>query len=210
MLGGFRDGQYVLPKLPYAYDALEPVLDAQTLHLHHDKHHAGYVAALNAALDKLAEARKTNNYAAAKTLAQAVAFQGSGHDLHCLLWNSMSPEQVKNPQEPTGVLAEAMKTSFGSVDAAKAQFAAVTKDVEGGGWGVLAYDPISDRLVTLQCEKHQNLTFWGVVPLLVCDVWEHAYYLKYQNRRGDWVDAFLKQLVNWPFAAKVYETVRPQ
>ena len=203
MLGGFQGGQYVLPKLPYGYEALEPAYDAATVHLHHEKHHAGYVAGLNAALGKLADARKTGDYAAVKALSQAAAFHGSGHLLHCLFWQSMAPAQTKHPEESTKELAAAIRASFGSIDICKAQFAAATKDVEGSGWGILAHEPMADRLVILQAEKHQNLAIWGAVPLLVCDVWEHAYYLKYQNRRADWVDAFVKELANWSFAAKM-------
>jgi superoxide dismutase, Fe-Mn family len=105
-------------------------------------------------------------------------------------------------------MADAMKASFGSVEACKAQFAAAAKDVEGSGWGALAYEPTAGALLVLQAEKHQDLTFWGVTPLLVCDVWEHAYYLKYQNRRAEWVDAFVRQLADWSFAAKVYAWAR--
>ena len=170
--------------------------------MHHEKHHAAYVKGLNTALEKLDAARKAGDFAAVKALSQAVAFHGSGHILHCMFWNSMSPAQIKNPQPPTGDLADAIKASFGSFDSCWAQFAAATKDVEGSGWGVLAYEPVGDKLLVLQAEKHQNLTVWGVTPLLVCDVWEHAYYLKYQNKRPDWVDAF-KGLANWSFAAKM-------
>jgi Fe-Mn family superoxide dismutase len=207
LVGGADKGQYVLPKLPYAYSALEPLYDEATLHLHHEKHHAAYVKGLNTALEKLDAARKTGDYAAIKALSQAVAFHGSGHVLHCLFWNSMSPEQVKNPRPPEGELAEAMKAGFGSVEACWAQFAAATKDVEGSGWGVLAHEPVADKLLVLQAEKHQNLAVWGVTPLLVCDVWEHAYYLKYQNKRPDWVDAF-KNLANWSFAARMLAAAR--
>jgi len=104
-------------------------------------------------------------------------------------------------------LAAAMETSFGSVEAAKAQFAAATRDVEGSGWGILAYEPVAGRLVILQCLNHQNLTFWGATPILVCDAWEHAYYLQYQNRRSDWVASFMK-LADWEFAAARYSAAR--
>ena len=193
----YQNGQFVLPSLPYDYKALEPLYDAKTLEIHHTKHHAGYVKGLNTTLDKLAAARKSGDYGAVTALSRDLAFHGSGHVLHCLFWNSMTPEGLKTPE----MLAVAMKDSFGSVEAGQAQFAAATKAVEGSGWGVLAYGPVSDKLFILQCEKHQNLAVWGVVPLLVCDVWEHAYYLLYQNRRPDWVDAFMK-LANWEFAAQ--------
>jgi Fe-Mn family superoxide dismutase len=193
----FADGQYALPKLPYAHDALEPHYDARTLEIHHTRHHAGYVRGLNRTLAALTEARKAGNFAAIKALSRALAFHGSGHVLHCLFWHSMTPK----PAQPAGDLAAAMRKSFGSVEAALAQFAAATKAVEGSGWGVLAYEPVGDRLLVLQAEKHQNLTIWGAVPLLVCDVWEHAYYLKYRNRRAEWVAAFMK-LANWPLAGR--------
>jgi Fe-Mn family superoxide dismutase len=183
---------YTLPPLPYAYEALEPAIDAQTMKLHHDIHHAGYVKGLNAALDKLAEARKSGDYAAVKALSREVAFHGSGHLLHCCFWTNMTPAKT----EPKGRLSAMIARDFGSMDAFKAQFGNAAKQVEGSGWGILAFEPLSKRLLVLESEKHQNLTVWGVHPLLVLDVWEHAYYLKYQNRRPEYVDAFWN-VVNW-------------
>jgi Fe-Mn family superoxide dismutase len=203
LVGGVEDGLYVLPKLPYAYNALEPVYDEATLHLHHEKHHAAYVKGLNTALEKLDAARKAGDFAAVKALSRDLAFHGSGHMLHTLFWHSM----CKGGSKPSAELMKAKQDSFGSVEAAAAQFVAATNAVEGGGWGVLAYEPVSDKLLILQAEKHQDLTVWGVTPLLVCDVWEHAYYVQYQNRRPDWVDAFMK-LANWPFAAERLALVR--
>jgi len=196
MLGGFAGGKYVLPDLPYPANALEPQYDERTLRIHHDKHHAGYVAGANATMQALANARSSGDYAWIKKLSRDLAFNASGHVLHTLFWRSMTPGGAKVPDE----LAQAMKTSFGSVKAGIDQFAAAAKAVEGSGWGILAYEPVSRGLVVLQAEKHQNLTFWGATPLLVCDVWEHAYYLKYQNRRADWVNAFL-EIADWEFAA---------
>ncbi len=201
--GACKEGKYVLPELPYAYNALEPLYDEQTVRLHHDKHHAAYVSGLNAALDKLQAARQTKNFADIKALSKAVAFHGSGHILHTLFWHSMHP----GGSEISNDLEKAIKESFGSADACRSQFAAASKDVEASGWGILAYEPLSDKLLILQAEKHQDLSIWGVQPLLVCDVWEHAYYLKYQNRRGDWVDAFMK-LANWQFASERLAQVR--
>ncbi len=187
---------YVLPPLPYPYEALEPTIDAQTMKLHHDIHHAGYVKGLNAALDKLAEARKSGDYAATKALSREVAFHGSGHLLHCCFWTNMSPAKT----EPQGMLKRMLERDFGSLDAFKAQFGNAAKQVEGSGWGILAFEPLSMRLLVLEAEKHQNLSVWGVHPLLVIDVWEHAYYLKYNNRRPEYVDAFWN-VVNWNDAA---------
>jgi len=194
--GAYENGQYQLPPLPYDYNALEPLYDEKTLKIHHDKHHAAYVKGFNGALQKMEAARKANDYSTIRSLSLQAAFNGSGHVLHTLFSHSMSPDK---PQMPTG-LAEAMKDSFGSEQNARSQFAAATKAVEASGWGVLVYEPVADKLVILQCEKHQNLTIWNTVPLLVCDVWEHAYYLQYQNDRASWVDNFMK-MANWSFAA---------
>ena len=202
-LAAYKDGAYVLPELPYDYNALEPLYDEATVRLHHDKHHAAYVAGLNANLQKLVAARKDGKYEDVKALSRNVAFHGSGHVLHTLFWHSMKPGGAK----PDGAFAKAVVESFGSVEAMQAQFAAATKDVEASGWGVLAHEPIAEKLLVLQAERHQDLTIWGVTPLLVCDVWEHAYYLKYQNRRAEWVDAFMK-LANWDFAAARLAVIR--
>lgn len=194
--GAFADGKYTLPPLPYALDALEPAYDKRTVEIHHDKHHAGYVKGLNATLGKLEEARKAGKFEDVKALSRDLAFNGSGHVLHSIFWHSMTPGGGKCE----GGLDKAMAESFGTAQAGMDQFASATGAVEGSGWGVLAWEPIADKLLVLQAEKHQNLTVWGVVPLLVCDVWEHAYYLKYANMRGDWVKAFMT-IANWPFAA---------
>jgi len=194
--GVFPGGKYVLPKLPYAADALEPGCEARTVRIHHDKHHAGYVRGLNATLAKLDAARRAGDYGAVAPLSRALAFHAGGHLLHSLFWHSM----MFKPADPPASLAKAMVASFGSVRAGQAHFAAATQAVEGSGWGVLAYEPAGDRLLVCQAEKHQDLAVWGAVPLLAADVWEHAYYLQYANRRADWVAAFMK-LANWRFAA---------
>jgi Fe-Mn family superoxide dismutase len=193
----WRDGKAVLPKLPYDLTALEPIYDARTLQLHHEKHHGGSVKGANDTLEKLQAARQAGDYSAVQALSRDLAYYASGHVLHSLFWPSMTP----GGSAPPAVLTKLIDESFGSFDACKAQFAAATKAVEASGWGVLAYEPASGRLMILQIEKHQDLTVWDVCPLLVCDVWEHAYYLQYQNRRPEWVDGFLK-LANWSFAAK--------
>lgn len=197
-LAGAWDGrQYTLPELPYPADALAPLYEDRTVRLHHDKHHAGYVKGLNAALEKLAAARTAGDFGAVKALSHELAFNAGGHVLHCLFWHSMTP----GGSAPDDALAKALADGFGSVEAFTKHFAAATKAVEASGWGVLAYEPVADRLLVTQCEKHQDLVVWGAVPLLVCDVWEHAYYLQYANDRGAWVDAFGK-LANWAFAGR--------
>jgi Fe-Mn family superoxide dismutase len=199
----YEGGAYHLPPLPYDYSALEPYYDEKTLRIHHTKHHEGYVKGLNNALEQLDAARQNNDYTSVQAATEKLAFNGSGHVLHTLFWNSMSPDK---PEVPTG-LKQALEDSFGSVQNARAQFAAAAKAVEGSGWGVLIYEPVADKLLILQAGKHQNLTIWNTIPLLVCDVWEHAYYLQYQNNRAAWVDNFMK-IANWPFAAARLELAR--
>ena len=184
-----------LPQLPYPLDALEPHYDARTLELHHGKHHLAYVNSLNAALDKLAAARAAGDFALVKHFEREVAFHGGGHILHSVFWTNLSPD---GGGAPAGELADALVRDFGSLTAFDAQMRAASNAVEGSGWGVLAAETGSGRLTILQVEKHQNLLLPGWVPVLVIDVWEHAYYLKYQNRRAEWVDAVIQHLVNWP------------
>jgi superoxide dismutase, Fe-Mn family len=187
-----------LPQLPYPLDALEPHYDARTLELHHGKHHLAHVNSLNAALDKLAAARAAGDFALVKHFEREVAFHGGGHILHSVFWTNLSPD---GGGVPAGAFADALVRDFGSLTAFDAQMRAAANAVEGSGWGVLAAEAGTGRLTILQVEKHQNLLLPGWVPVLVVDVWEHAYYLKYQNRRAEWVDAVMQHLVNWPDVA---------
>ncbi len=185
--------EHKLPELPYPYNALEPHIDEDTMRLHHDKHHAGYVKGLNNAEKMLAEARKANDFALIKHWSMELAFHGSGHILHSIFWQNISPD---GGGEPDGKLAQAITKKFGSFEAFKAQFIAAASKVEGSGWAALVYNAEFGELEILQIEKHQDLTQWGALPLLVLDVWEHAYYLKYQNKRADFVNAFFN-IINW-------------
>lgn len=194
-----KTGEYVLPPLPYDYDALEPAIDKQTMMIHHDKHHAGYVKKLNAAIAALEKARADNDYANIQALSRAVSFNGGGHTLHTLFWNNMAPSGKGGA--PSGKLLEMINRDFGSVDNFKAQFIAAASAVEGSGWGICGVDMISKRLLIVEGENQQKLTTWGLVPILVCDVWEHAYYLKYQNNRGSYVKAFW-DIIDWHEVAK--------
>ncbi len=191
---------YELPPLPYAKDALEPYYDEATVTLHHDKHHQGYVNGLNGALDKLAAARRDGDLGLVKHLEREVAFHGGGHLLHSIFWTNLAPGGGGRPEGP---LAAAIDRDFGSFDAFSKHMRAATNAVEGSGWGVLAADP-DGHLVVLQVEKHQNQLLPGWAPILVIDVWEHAYYLKYQNRRAEFVDAVMDHLVNWNDVAARY------
>ncbi len=195
-------GKYVLPPLPYAFDALEPHIDAQTMQLHHDKHHQGYVDGLNAALEGMkAAVGEGGDPAKVHGLTHQAAFHGSGHILHCVFWTNLAP---KAGGAPKGALAKAIDGAFGSFEKFTTAFSTAATRVEGSGWGILAYEPLGKRLVVLQAEKHQNLTQWGATPLLVLDVWEHAYYLKYQNKRADYVKAFWN-VVNWDDVAARFD-----
>ncbi len=194
---------YKLPELPYAYDALEPHYDEETVKLHHSAHHKTYVDGLNNAVAKLEEARNTGDYVLIKHWERELAFHGSGHILHSIFWANMSPN---GGGAPTGPIAEQIDKDFGSFEAFKKHFSAATAAVEGSGWGILVWNPHAKRLEIMQAEKHQDLTIWGVTPLLVCDVWEHAYYLKYKNKRPAWVEAWWN-LINWDDVNKRLQAV---
>jgi superoxide dismutase, Fe-Mn family len=182
-----------LPPLPYPEDALEPYIDKETVKIHHGKHFAAYVDGLNKTLEKIEKSRKDGNFESIKSLSRDLAFNGSGVVLHWLYFSTIGPQAGG---KPAGVLKQLIDRDFGSFDVFWNQFAAASKTVEASGWGVLVWEPFSKRLVVMQAEKHQNLTSWGVMPLLACDVWEHAYYLKYQNRRAEYVDNFQK-IIDW-------------
>jgi Fe-Mn family superoxide dismutase len=185
--------KYVLPDLPYPYNALEPHMDEETVRIHHDMHHNGYVNGLNNALEKLEEAREKQDFALIKHWERELAFNGAGHILHTLYWESMSPD---GGGQPGGKLAAQIDTDFGSFESFAKEFSAAAAAVEGSGWALLVYLPEEGRLAILTAEKHQNLLLPGAVPLLALDVWEHAYYLKYKNKRADFIKNWWN-LVNW-------------
>jgi len=207
--------QYVLPPLPYKYDALEPHIDKQTMELHHDKHHDTYVKGLNKANAMLAEIRSGKRDATeVKHWSRELAFHGSGHLLHVLFWNTMAApsggggEGGEGGGPPSGKLAEQIDRDFGGFKAFSDHFQAAATNVESNGWGILALEPISGQLAVMQAEKHQDLGVWGVVPLLAIDVWEHAYYLKYQNRRKEYVAAFMN-VIDWKAVDRHYLAALP-
>ncbi len=190
-------GEYTLPDLPYAYDALEPHIDAQTMRIHHDKHHAGYVRGLNGALSKLAELRSAGgDQPTLQHWERKLSFNGGGHINHTLFWLGMAPAGSGGGGRPGDALGERIDRDFGSFDKFAWQFKAAAAGVEGSGWGWLAWETLGQRLVVVQMENQQKLLFAGLVPILGVDVWEHAYYLKYQNQRGAYLDAFMN-VVKW-------------
>lgn len=194
--------KYSLPKLSYGYDALEPYYDATTLELHHSKHHQGYVDGLNTALDGLASARRGGDWSNIKHFERELAFHGGGHVLHSLFWRNLKPG---GGGRPDGALAAAIDNDFGTFDDFSQQFRAATAAVEGSGWGVFAVDPTNAKLLILQIEKHQNQWLPGFEPILVVDVWEHAYYLRYRNRRAEFISAVMDHLVDWKDVEDRYE-----
>lgn len=191
----------VLPPLPYDYSALEPFIDAETMRLHHDKHHQGYVNGLIKTEEALAVARKTNDFSLIQHLSRQLAFNNGAHFLHSLFWQIMAPAGKGGGGEPSGALKTAIDESFGSFEAFKAQFSAAAKAVEGSGWALLHYRHADQRLIVLQAENQHKLTAWDTTPILGLDVWEHAYYLKYRNDRGAYVNNWWN-IVNWPQVQK--------
>ncbi|MCW6092537.1 superoxide dismutase [Clostridium sporogenes] len=192
---------HTLPNLNYDYNALEPHYDEKTLKIHHDIHHKAYVDGLNKAEQKLQEARESGDFTLIKHWEKEIAFHGSGHILHTLFWENMTPNGNLNPE---GSIIERIKQDFGDYEKFKKQFTEAAIAVEGSGWTILAWNPMFQELVILQAEKHQNLTQWGVVPLLILDLWEHAYYLKYQNRRAEFINAWWN-IVNWDIVNTRYD-----
>ena len=188
-------GQHQLPMLSYTFNALEPVISSRLLRIHHDQHHKAYVEGLNKAELKLIEARQKRDFALVKHWERELAFHGSGHILHSIYWTSMAP--IGNRWETPG--AQTIKhimSYFGSLVVFWEQFTAAAIDVEASRWVLLVWQPAWGRLEMLTIEKHQDLYQAGSIPILVMDVWEHAYYLDYQNKRKDYVTAW-GQLVNW-------------
>jgi Fe-Mn family superoxide dismutase len=185
---------YSLPELDYDYSALEPHYQAQNLELHHSKHHAAYVTGANTTLEKLAEAREKSDFGSIVGLEKTLAFNISGHVLHSVFWKNLSPD---GGGQPEGELLEAIKDNFGSFDAFRAQLTQAATLVQGSGWGALAWEPLGKRLIVEQVYDHHGNLSNGALPILVFDVWEHAYYLQYKNVRADFVGA-LWNIVNWP------------
>lgn len=191
------DGKYAAAPLPFAYDALEPIIDARTVEVHYNFHHKPAVVAANRAEEALAKARDSNDFALVKFYEKELAFQLSSHILHTIYWTSISGKG----SEPQGELAKSINSNFGSFSKFKAQLLAATLAVEASGWGMVGYHPATGKLMVLQCENHQKLTAWGIQPILVLDVFEHAYYLRYQNKRNEYLTQLFTRL-NWENAAQ--------
>lgn len=200
--------KYTLPDLPYDFGALEPHISGKIMQLHHDKHHQAYVNGANTALDGLAEAREKNDFTKIAALERALAFHVSGHVLHSLFWQNLAPPKGDEVGgEPAGALAEQIKKDFGSFAAFKGQLTNVAMTIMGSGWGSLAWEPVSKRLVTTQIHDHQSDITQGGVPLLVLDAWEHAFYLQYGPDKKSYFEA-VWNVWNWKDVAARFEAVR--
>ena len=185
---------YELPDLPYAYDALEPHISEEIMTLHHDKHHATYVAGANAALEALeAERNGEANPDRLRALSKNLAFNLGGHTNHSIFWKNMAPNAGGTP---TGQIAEAIDRDFGSFEAFKKQFSGVATGLQGSGWAVLGYDHIAGRLIIQQLTDQQGNVSVDFTPVLMLDMWEHAFYLQYKNVKADYVEAWWN-VVNW-------------
>ena len=195
---------YVLPELDYPYDALEPYISEEIMRLHHTKHHQAYVDGANAALASLAAAREAGDMAAVNMFEKNLAFHLGGHSNHSVFWKNMTPDA---PEGPEGALKAAIDEDFGSLDAFKKQFTAAAMGLQGSGWAVLAYDTISGHLVTFQLYDQQGNVPVGTVPLLMLDMWEHAFYLDYKNVKGDYVDQWWN-IVNWADVERRYNQAK--
>lgn len=196
--------EYSLPDLRYDYGALEPHISGRIMELHHDKHHGGYVKGANTTLEKLAEARDKDNFTQLGALEKALAFNLSGHVLHSLFWQNLTP---KGGERPSGELGEAIKRDFGSFEKFKKQLTEAASTIMGSGWGALVWEPLGQRLLTVQIYDHQSNIAQAGMPLLVLDAWEHAYYLQYENRKTDFFEVVWK-CWNWKDVSERFDAVR--
>ena len=185
--------KYVLPDLSYDYGALEPNISGRIMELHHDKHHLAYVNGANTAIDALAEAREKNDLTMVNKFQKDLAFNLAGHVNHTVFWRNMSPD---GGDKPTGELAAAIDNFFGSFDAFRAHFTASALGIQGSGWSILVWDILGQKLLIEQLYDHQGNLSVGSIPLLILDMWEHAFYLDYQNVKPEYVKAFWN-IVNW-------------
>lgn len=186
------NGSFIQKPLPYNTTFLEPHMDEETLHLHFKFHHGGAVNGANKDLKNIEQHLKSGDLDQVDLWTRKLAYHFSSHVLHSIFWTNLTNKKTA----PNAELLKQIEKDFGSFNKLKEYMAKISKTVEGSGWGILGYQPYSDSLTLLQCENHQKLTQWGVIPILVIDVWEHAYYLKYKNKRAEFVDTIL-EIINW-------------
>jgi Fe-Mn family superoxide dismutase len=198
---------YTLPELPYDYSALEPHISGAIMELHHGKHHAAYVKNSNEVLEKLDEARRKEDFSRVAALERTLAFNLSGHILHSILWQNMTP---KGGGMPSGEFASAIQTDFGNFERFRKQLSEVASTIMGSGWAALVWEPIGKRLLITQIYDHQSNLAQAGIPLMVVDAWEHAYYLQYQNRKTEFFDS-VWNLWNWQdISARYAQAVQTQ
>jgi len=195
---------YVLPDLPYDYGALQPVISGQIMELHHDKHHAAYVKGANTALERLAEQRDKGDFATLSMLEKDLAFNLSGHILHSIFWQNLTPG---GSGQPSGPIGEALQTTFGGFDRFRSHMTKAAATIQGSGWAMAAWDPAGQRVVVQQVYDHQGNHGQGSVPLLVIDAWEHAYYLQYTNEKAKFFEA-IWNVINWDDVSRRLEGAR--
>lgn len=196
---------YELPDLPYDYDALEPHISGEIMRIHHDKHHNTYVQGANAALEALEKAREEGtNPDQIRALSKNLAFNLGGHTNHSIFWKNLSPN---GGGKPTGELGEAIDRDFGSFEKFQDQFTSAALGLQGSGWAVLGYDKIGERLLVEQMTDQQGQLSIDLAPILLLDMWEHAYYLQYYNVKADYVKA-VWNVFNWDDAAERYAAAR--
>jgi Fe-Mn family superoxide dismutase len=187
---------FTLPKLPYDYNALAPYMSEEQLKLHHDKHHQAYVNGANAAFEKLDKARQENSDVDAKAALKDLSFNVGGHILHSIFWENLAPAGKGGGGQPSGAIADVINKEFGSFERFKKEFSAAASTTEGSGWAALAMHPCIGRPLIMQIEKHNVNVYPTFNVLMVLDVWEHAYYVDYQNQRPKFIEAFWN-IVNW-------------
>lgn len=208
-----KSPKYSLPDLPYDFRALEPVISSETLELHHNKHEESYIQGMNTVFSSLSRVRSANYDSKARqgmrgALGRKAAFNVSGSILHEMYWENLNGKGTK----PSADLLQGINQNFGSLDMFMQEFFDTTKPIQGSGWGVLVYSPEIRKMVILPVEQHQNNLIPNARVLLVIDVWEHAYYLDYQSRRGDYLKKVMND-INWDVVSSRYKdaiSVKPE
>ena len=195
-----ENGNFIQSPLPYNQNFLEPSMDEETVGLHYTFHHGGAVKGANKDLQMIKKSMDENNLETVDFWTKKLSYHLSSHILHSIFWTNLTNKKT----DPKGDLLKQIEKDYGSYDKLKTYLVKTSKEVDGAGWGILGYHPYTKKLTVMQCENHEKLTQWGVVPLMVIDVWEHAYYLKYKNKRGDFVDA-LFNILNWDNVAQRFD-----
>lgn len=194
------EGSFELQPLPYQKNFLEPHMDEETVHLHYTFHHGGAVNGANNDLKMIQAGLRENNLETVDFWTKKLSYHLSSHVLHTIFWTNLT----NKTNSPKGTLLKQIEKDFSRYENLKTLISKTSKGVDGNGWGILGYQPAAKKLIVVQCENHEKLSIWGLVPLLVIDVWEHSYYLKYRNRRAEFVDNFFT-IINWDNVQERFE-----